>query len=191
MTTYIERVLIVLNPDGSFKGAHAERLTEIRDGEVILAARQEVVPLTADALAVVLPQHADLLSRVLAAETEAAHLAAELNTARQEADAARQDAEAAREEALREAVAATTAAAAAHAARTVTPLQARRALKAAGLLASVQAMVAAAPEDDDIRLAWDWALTWERDSAFVAQLGASLGLTSAQIDDLFTLAQTL
>lgn len=63
--TYIERVLITLNPDGSLKGAHQESLSEIKDGGTVLTARQEpAVTLTAEALALVLPDHAALLAQI-------------------------------------------------------------------------------------------------------------------------------
>lgn len=65
----------------------------------------------------------------------------------------------------------------------VTDLQARLALIAADKLAAVEAVVAAA---DPATKAWfDRALTWRRDSAFIAALAPSLGLTSEQIDALF------
>ncbi len=51
------------------------------------------------------------------------------------------------------------------------------------------AMIAALPEDDDVRLAWEWAVVWDRTSPFVAQFGAALGQTSDQIDALFIAAK--
>ncbi len=65
------------------------------------------------------------------------------------------------------------------------------ALKQAGLLSAVTAMIDALPPDDDVRLAWEWAVSWQRSSPFVAQLGGALDLTSDQIDALFALAATL
>jgi len=73
----------------------------------------------------------------------------------------------------------------------VTPYQARRALRDAGLLAQVEAIVAAAQADSDIRLAWDWAVEWRRDSEMIAQLGAALGLSAEQIDALFASAAAI
>jgi hypothetical protein len=70
----------------------------------------------------------------------------------------------------------------------VTPFQARRALKVSGLLASVEAAVAAA--DDDTQMAWEYALSVERNSPFVATLAAALSLSDADLDQLFVLAAT-
>lgn len=217
-TSRTERVLIVLNPDGSLKGAHGERLHEVRssDGNLI-AARQTVEPYSAAALEAALPGVAALTARVLELEASEASLTSARNSLQAQADGltserdaltVQRDALTAERDSLRTSLDAMTAArdalqaqidaaaqaaaqASAQAASSVTPLQASKALRAAGLLAQVQAMVAAAPEDDDVRLAWDWALTWERNSPFVATLGAALGLTDAQIDDLFAAAAAL
>lgn len=71
----------------------------------------------------------------------------------------------------------------------VTPLQARRALLGAGLLSAVQTAANAA--DDETRLAWEYSSTVERDSPFVAKLALALGLSDAQVDDLFRQAALL
>lgn len=70
----------------------------------------------------------------------------------------------------------------------VTPLQAKRALNKAGLLAQVKSAVAAA--DIDTQLAWEAALSFERNSPFILNMGAVLGLTAAEIDALFISAAT-
>ena len=65
--SYIERVLIVLNPDGSIKGAHQERLTRILEAEaqVVYSEIQESAEvLTPQALAGVLPQKAALIAQI-------------------------------------------------------------------------------------------------------------------------------
>ena len=36
-TTYVERVLIVLNEDGTYKAAHKETQDVVRDGETVLS----------------------------------------------------------------------------------------------------------------------------------------------------------
>jgi hypothetical protein len=65
--TYVERVLITLNPDGSFRGAHQERLSQVlRDGEVIGERQEPAEPLTAEALISVLPDAAASLAQVAA-----------------------------------------------------------------------------------------------------------------------------
>jgi hypothetical protein len=68
----------------------------------------------------------------------------------------------------------------------VTPLQIRRALNASGMRGMVEAALAAAPQD--ARDAWDYATEVKRDDATLNAMAAALGLTSAQIDGLFTLA---
>lgn len=168
LTCIDDRITLVLVPDtGAFKGAHRDRVFEVRDGDTVLGHKQQGgESLTAETLAGILPDVASALAQISALTSERDALKAQLAAAQPS-------------------VATPTSS------LSVSPLQARKALKAAGLLAQVQAMVAAAPEDDDIRLAWDWALTWERDSPFVATLGAALGLTAEQIDALFTQAAAL
>jgi hypothetical protein len=68
----------------------------------------------------------------------------------------------------------------------VSPAQARLALHGAGLLAQVEAIVAAA--DVPTQIAWNNASVIERTSPTVAALAGALGLTDAQLDDLFTTA---
>lgn len=67
--------------------------------------------------------------------------------------------------------------------------QARRALLAAGLLSSVEAAVAAASQD--IQITWEYAPNIVRDSPFIAAMAPALGLTDAQIDDLFRAAAAI
>jgi hypothetical protein len=71
----------------------------------------------------------------------------------------------------------------------VSPAQARLALHGAGLLAQVEAIVAGA--DVVTQIAWNSASTIERASPTVAALSAALGLTDAQLDDLFTAAAAI
>ena len=67
--------------------------------------------------------------------------------------------------------------------------QAKRALLAAGLLSSVEAAVAGASAE--VQIDWADALEFRRDSPTIAALAAGLGLTGAQIDDLFRTAATI
>lgn len=67
--------------------------------------------------------------------------------------------------------------------QSVTPYQARCALDAAGLLDAVEAIVAQAPRQT--RNAWEYGITVNRNSAMINDLGAALGLTAEQIDNLF------
>lgn len=68
----------------------------------------------------------------------------------------------------------------------VTPLQMRRALRAAGLKAQVDAMVAAL--DEEAQEAWEYSVTIPRNHALIAAAAAALNLTAGQVDDLFRAA---
>ena len=68
----------------------------------------------------------------------------------------------------------------------ITPLQARKALLAGGLLDDVDAMLAQAPRE--AQLAWEYAIEVRRDDATLAAMAGMLGLTDQQIDDLFRAA---
>ncbi len=71
----------------------------------------------------------------------------------------------------------------------VTPRQIRKALNASGLRATVEAAVAAAPQD--VRDEWEYALEIRRDYPLMTAMAAQLGMTDAQIDDLFRAAAQL
>ena len=75
----------------------------------------------------------------------------------------------------------------------VTMRQARLALHQQGLLTQVNNAVASMPgaQGDAVRIEWEFSSTVERNRPLVQVLAASLGMTSQQIDDLFTLAATL
>ena len=77
--------------------------------------------------------------------------------------------------------------------QSVTMRQARLALHASGLLASVQPAITALPEPQrtQAQIEWDYSNGLERGNAFVATLGAALGLNSAGIDALFVQAAQL
>lgn len=68
-------------------------------------------------------------------------------------------------------------------------LQARRALRAAGLLDAVKAKVAAS--SDDIKDAWEYASSYERADPIIALLASELGMSDVQIDQLFLAASQL
>jgi len=76
---------------------------------------------------------------------------------------------------------------------TVTMRQARLALLQSGLLAQVNAAVAAMPgvEGDAARIEWEFSGAVERNLPLVQSLATALGLTETQLDDLFMLAATL
>lgn len=71
----------------------------------------------------------------------------------------------------------------------VTPLQARKALRRAGLLVTVTSAVQAAGEEAQEE--WDYAVEVRRDNARLVAIAAAAGMTEADIDDLFRLAATL
>lgn len=71
--------------------------------------------------------------------------------------------------------------------KSVTNFQARAALIQAGLFASIDAAVKGSG-DTTMLQAWEYANIYSRDSTFIRQMGAALGLDSQQIDDLFVAA---
>jgi hypothetical protein len=73
--------------------------------------------------------------------------------------------------------------------QTVTMRQANRALLAAGLLDAVNAAIAQSPREAQID--WERAQDVERDNPLVASLAGVLGLDSAALDNLFTVAAGL
>jgi hypothetical protein len=77
----------------------------------------------------------------------------------------------------------------------VTMAQARLALLGAGITAStVDAQIAAIPDDlqrEAAKIQWEYEAYVKRSSPLIAALGPALGLTDAQIDDLFRQAATL
>lgn len=75
----------------------------------------------------------------------------------------------------------------------VTPRQARQALLQAGKQDMVNAALASlpSPQKEAAQIDWEYATAIERNSPLISQLGPALGMTDAQIDDLFALAATL
>lgn len=71
----------------------------------------------------------------------------------------------------------------------VTPLQMRRALRATGLKATVDAALAA--QSEEVREEWEFASEVRRDNATLNALGNDLGKSPADLDSLFQLAATL
>jgi len=69
---------------------------------------------------------------------------------------------------------------------TCTPFQGRMALADVELLAVVEAAVAQA--DNKTKIAWEYALLWQRTSPMIAAIAGALQLTDTQIDDLFKAA---
>ena len=73
--------------------------------------------------------------------------------------------------------------------QSVSPRQARLALLGAGLLDQVTAAVNAA--GGATLITWDYASSFDRNDPLIIQIGASLNLTSSQIDALFKQAAAL
>ena len=75
----------------------------------------------------------------------------------------------------------------------VTMRQARLAMLDAGILTSVSDALAAMTgiAGEAARIEWEYAAEMKRDHPLVASLSAALGLTSAQLDELFTVAAGL
>ena len=72
--------------------------------------------------------------------------------------------------------------------QTVTRFQARAALSRAGLFVTVNDMMLALPVDNEQRLAWTDALSFERTSPTLESLSVAIGLTSQDLDALFAAA---
>jgi HD-GYP domain-containing protein (c-di-GMP phosphodiesterase class II) len=77
--------------------------------------------------------------------------------------------------------------------QSVTMRQARLALHAAGLLAGVDAAIASMQEPAKTAAAieWEYASAVERNAGLVPAMAAALGMSEADIDDLFIAAAAL
>lgn len=75
----------------------------------------------------------------------------------------------------------------------VTMRQARLAMLSTGILGAVETAFANLPDQDGAaaRIEWEYSADVRRDWPLVIQITSALGMTDAQIDDLFTLASTL
>lgn len=177
MATFITRVVVALNPDGSHKGAAVYEASEI-DGQVF----DRPIPRGIAA--------AD--TGALAAIFDPAYVAAlaELEQVTAERDAAQADLTQATAEL--EALKASLLPVDENGVPTsVTRFQARAALHLAGLLSTVEAMMSNPATDAIARIAWQDAQNFERSSPTVAGLAAALGLTDAQLDGLFIQAAAI
>lgn len=72
---------------------------------------------------------------------------------------------------------------------TVSPWQIRKALNQMGLRAAVESAVASGPQD--IKDGWEFASKFVENDPFVVLLGNALGVTSAELHQIFELAKTL
>lgn len=75
----------------------------------------------------------------------------------------------------------------------VTMRQARLALLSAGLINNVTTAInaLASPQKEAATIEWEYSQEVHRDKPFVSVLAVALGLTDAQLDDLFLTASTL
>jgi len=75
----------------------------------------------------------------------------------------------------------------------VTMRQARLALLGAGLLSQVGAAIASmpSPQKEAAQIEWEYAATVERGSPLIGQLAPALGMTEAEMDQLFIEASLL
>ena len=73
----------------------------------------------------------------------------------------------------------------------VSRFQAKAALLQAGLLSQVEALIAGPNTDAVTKLAWAEAIEFYRNSPTILTLSTALGLTSQQVDDLFTTAANI
>jgi len=71
--------------------------------------------------------------------------------------------------------------------------QARLALLGAGLLSTVSTAIAAlpSPQKETAQIEWEYAVEVQRSSGLVPAMALALGMTDAQIDNLFVVASTL
>ena len=70
----------------------------------------------------------------------------------------------------------------------VSPFQAKAALQLAGMLEAVEAYMADPATDPIVRLAWQHASEYKRQSPTVLAMAAHFGWTEAQLDQLFVTA---
>lgn len=75
----------------------------------------------------------------------------------------------------------------------ITMRQARLVLLENGLLADVQTAIGSLPEPSKTKaqIEWDYSNALQRDNSFVTVLGAALGLTDEDIDNLFIEGATM
>lgn len=73
----------------------------------------------------------------------------------------------------------------------VTTFQAHAAINRSGLYNAVTELMNDPATDFEVKLAWDKAQHFSRLSPAVLAMGAALGLTDQQLDDLFALAATI
>lgn len=73
----------------------------------------------------------------------------------------------------------------------ITPFQAKVVLYQSGLLDTVNTMMSAPEADPLAKLAWENAIEFKRLDANIVALGAAIGLTEEQIDQMFVTGATI
>jgi len=75
----------------------------------------------------------------------------------------------------------------------ITMRQARLVLAQQGLLTAVDTAIASLPEPDrtNVSIEWEYSAVVERASPWLGSMGAALGLTESDLDNLFLLGKTL
>lgn len=75
----------------------------------------------------------------------------------------------------------------------ITPRQARLELAKRGQLSNIDTIIESLPADQQevVQIEWEYAVSIERKSPWVIQLGSALGLDEVGLDELFKLAATL
>lgn len=70
--------------------------------------------------------------------------------------------------------------------QSVTARQGRLQLLADGLLTTVEELATGPDANPALKIEWEYSTIWERDSAWIGQLGTALGLIAADLDRMFT-----
>ncbi len=73
----------------------------------------------------------------------------------------------------------------------VDPIQAREAIRRAGLLPQVEALIADPETPALVKSAWEYALKFKRQSPTILAVAQALGWTDEQLDDLFRVANDI
>lgn len=161
-STYTRTVLIVLNENGTLRGAHQERVETItNDGTVISSRVMAAEPVSPEALAALLPDRAALLAQVqsLTDDLEAARAATP--------GATPQDGEL----------------------PVLSAVQVRLGLLNAGIFSkTVESVIQSIPdavERERAHTYWDYSTSYHRSHPLVTMLGTSLGLSEEQIDEMW------
>ena len=176
--TIKERMEVVWNDDGTFRGAHINERIIYDDG----GTRNTQRPLTEqeadDLLGTV---ESDLITQLTATNESVISLTNERDGAI-EVIASLQSRVAELQKQIDELTAKPTT-------PTITARQGKLSLLRAGLLDSVKTAVAKA--DESVQIYWTESTEWHRDDKVLVGMATQLGLTNEQLDSLFAQAATL